>query len=120
MNTRSETFDERWSRLRERTSRPGWLGPRSLAVPVATWQQAEELVRVVKAETGCSIDPFVSASETGSIGLRWGAPPGPVVDVELKANGEIEWESETADGFDCGDHDRGVVVQRIRETLCAA
>lgn len=120
MNLPTENLDERWQALRERTSVPGWKGRRSVAVSGATWDRAHEFVRIVREETGCGVRPFVSASESGSVCLSWGTAPGPVINVELKADGDVEWEVDGPSGYESGEHDRGAVLQRIRDSLCAA
>ena len=78
----SETFGERVVRLRERTSKPGWKGPKSVPVAVETWEEALEVVGAFRAHRSGEL-PFLSCSGDGTIFLRWGERPGLVIDVEI-------------------------------------
>jgi hypothetical protein len=121
MDARKESLEERWQRLRERTSVAGWKGLRSVAVAAATWDAAHELARVVRVDThGAATPSFVTASESGSVFLSWGREPGPVMTVELTPEGSFEWEVDGPDGFASGEEDRTTIVKRIAAELSAA
>ena len=78
----SETFGERVVRLRERTSKPGWKGPKSVPVTAETWEEALDLVGAFRTHRSGEL-PFLSCSGDGTIFLRWGERPGLVIDVEV-------------------------------------
>ena len=62
---RAESPEARLRRLKEKTSRPGWDGPRSGVIPSQRWEAAEGLLVVVARETNAP-PAFVAPGGDGS------------------------------------------------------
>jgi len=100
--------EARLRRLKEKTSRPGWDGPRSSVVPSQRWEAAEGLLVVVARETNAP-PAFVSPGGDGSIHIKW-ANAARSFTVEFADDGMF-WSSRNGGAAEDGETDSDVLAR---------
>jgi hypothetical protein len=114
-----DLYLDRVSKLRKRTSVPGWKGPRSVAVLPETWDALLEVIQTIADPVEHGV-PFISADECGTLYAKWTLQNGVSFTFEISNNLEYAYEQDTPEFFMYSEnlqYRRGMVKDEILQVF---